>query len=182
MHACLDVPVPGGESMTKIGTVFFLLASIVSGSAFGRASDSLQLAENGHSKFRVLLPPDASEGVKANVDTLRRYFREVTSANLPVASGTDAAKNQVIIQIGDSRNGRGKVSELGQDGFIIRTIDGNLYLTAQTDYGFQNAVYTFIESYLGCRMYSPSVRVIPKRSRIMLPETFDRQAPVITFR
>ena len=39
-----------------------------------------------------------------------------------------------------------------------------------------------LETYLGCRKYSPTVTVIPRRVNIVLPEIDDTQVPPITFR
>ncbi len=68
------------------------------------------------------------------------------------------------------------------DGFRIKTGRGSLYLTAGTERGIQNAVYTFLETYLGCRKYTPSVTVIPKNATIILPDIDDTQVPPVTFR
>lgn len=144
--------------------------------------DSLHMVENGHSTFSVYLPAGSSDSTRANVDTLCRYIHEVSGAEIPVTDDPNHKGNRIVVEIGDSRDSRLKISDLGNDGFVIRTDEGNLYLTANTDYGFQNAVYTFIESYLGCRMFSPTVQIVPKRNTIVLPEIYDRQVPVMTFR
>ncbi len=146
------------------------------------AQDTLPLIENGRSEFTVCLPASLSNQALANVDTLREYFRAVTGVELPISTDSETAGRRIFIEIGVSHNSRIAVPELGSDGFVIWTDQGDLYLTANTDYGFQNAVYTFIESYLGCRLYSPTVRVVPERTAVVLPEINDRQVPAITFR
>ncbi|HTY36848.1 MAG TPA: DUF4838 domain-containing protein, partial [Bacteroidota bacterium] len=44
------------------------------------------------------------------------------------------------------------------------------------------AVYTLLESYLGCRKYSPTVEVIPRRPTIDLPTINTTQVPRLKFR
>ena len=38
-------------------------------------------------------------------------------------------------------------------------------------------VYTFLEKYLGCRMYTPKVKIIPVRDTIILGNIDDREVP-----
>lgn len=146
------------------------------------APDSLRLVENGRSAFTLYLPADASPPIRAIADTLSRYIREISGAALPVTSQPGPSGSRIIVEIGRSSDSSLATSDLGNDGFLIRTRNGNLYLTAHSDYGLQNAVYTFLETYLGCRLYSPTVRLIPKRSTVVLPEIYDRQVPILTFR
>jgi hypothetical protein len=161
--------------------VLFGLACVYSGKLVG-APIPLPLVENGHSALSVYLPPGASVPARAIVDTLCRYIREVSGADLPLTGDLKREGSKIVVEIGESQDPQLRLTDLGNDGFLIRALGGNLYLTANTDYGLQNAVYTFLESYLGCRMYSPTVRIIPRCSTIVIPEMYDKQVPVLTFR
>ncbi|MBN1213338.1 MAG: DUF4838 domain-containing protein [candidate division Zixibacteria bacterium] len=171
--------------MKRFLTILILLGGLVFSDAVEGigAPDSLYLVKAGYSFYDIYLPPDASEMTSANVDTLRRYLREVAGIDLPV-TGKLRGERQIVVEIGESRDHRFITEDLSNDGFVISTEPGNkkLFLTAHTDYGFQNAVYTFIESYLGCRRFSPTIMVVPKRPDIVLQKIFDRQVPVITSR
>ncbi|PWB73057.1 DUF4838 domain-containing protein [candidate division GN15 bacterium] len=165
-----------------IRPILLALLTYIAWETAAAAPDSLRLSENGRSEFTVYLPNSLSGQALANVDTLREYFRAVTGAELPIAVNPKKGGRKIVVEIGASHSSRVVVPELGSDGFMIWGDNGNLYLTANTEYGFQNAVYTFLESYLGCRLYSPSVRVVPARATIVLPAMSDRQVPAITFR
>jgi hypothetical protein len=43
-------------------------------------------------------------------------------------------------------------------------------------------VCTFLEKYLGCRIYSPSVNVVPEQEKILLGKVNDKQIPAIRYR
>jgi hypothetical protein len=159
-----------------------LLLVLCMGAHFHSALGSFNLAQNGRSDISIYVDAVASTSVNANIDTLRRYVKEISGVDLPVTHTLSRKGHQIIIEIGASLYSNLKVSDLGNDGFRLRTLNGSLYITTNTDYGFQNAVYTFLETYLGCRMYSPSVIVIPKRPTIILPEINDTQVPPLTFR
>jgi hypothetical protein len=71
---------------------------------------------------------------------------------------------------------------LKEDGFLIKTDSMRLIVAGGNEKGTLYGVYTFLEKYLGCRMYSPTVKIIPKQKRIALANINDLQIPVISFR
>ncbi|MDD5426604.1 MAG: DUF4838 domain-containing protein [candidate division Zixibacteria bacterium] len=169
--------------MKKYLIIFLWLSGFILSSAISVlcGADSLYLVKNGVSPYSIYLPADASAMTAANVDTLRRYIHDISGADLPV-TGVIQESKQIVIELGQSHDPGLHIETLHNDGFLISTQSENLFLTANSDYGLKNAIYTFIESYLGCRLYSPTVLFIPKRSNIVLPEIYDKQVPPITFR
>ncbi|MGD9549094.1 MAG: DUF4838 domain-containing protein [Candidatus Krumholzibacteriia bacterium] len=143
--------------------------------AAGSVRAEVVLVRDHRAEAVICLPGDAPEGFTDAADTLRRYVREISRAQLPVVSGRPAQGPRILVEI-DSDAG------LGPDGFHIRTAKGDLLFTVETARGFRHAVYTFLESHLGCRMYSPTVQVIPRRATIALGDIDDRQVPPILFR
>jgi hypothetical protein len=179
----LDISLRGREAMRRSCVLTVLLIILTcAGTGRGAPSDSLDFITDGHSDFSVYVSDRASPLTEANIDTLLGYVHEISGADIPVTPVFSKKGHQIVVEVGASRDRRMTVGDLGQDGFRIKTMSGSLYITANTDYGFQNAVYTFLETYLGCRMYSPSVKVIPRRSSIVLPEIDDTQVPPLSFR
>jgi hypothetical protein len=162
--------------------LFILVLVMCVGAHFRPAMGSFDLVLNGKSDVSIYVDATASASVNANIDTLRRYVREISDADLPVTHASSEKGHQIVVEIGASRDHRLRVADLGNDGFRIKTIGTNLVFTAKTDYGFQNAVYTFLESYLGCRKYSFTAQVVPKTATISLPDIEDTQIPALTFR
>ncbi len=145
-------------------------------------SNPIQLVVAGKSEYVLCVPQKAPPELAKCVDTLQKYIREVTGALIPISVGTPIAGKRIQFELGGSADTTIEIAALQNDGFIIRTDRENLFFTAATAYGLQNAVYTFLESYLGCRVFSPTERFIPKRADISLSGIFDRQIPAITFR
>ncbi len=54
-----------------------------------------------------------------------------------------------------------KYDNLEEDGFTILTHDKKLIIAGGTQKGLIYGVYTFLEKYLGCRIYSSKVKIIP---------------------
>jgi hypothetical protein len=162
--------------------LFILGLILCTGAGLNSARGTFNLVQNGRSDFSIYVDSSASLSAGANIDTLRRYVREISGVDLPATHTLSQKGHQIIIEIGASRDHGLGAADLGNDGFRIRTVGTNLVFTAKTDYGFQNAVYTFLESYLGCRKFSFAAQVVPKASTISLPDIDDTQIPPLTFR
>ncbi len=154
-------------------------AALLAPAAAARATD---LVRDGRSDFRVRLAGRATAATAAAADTLRRYVRAVSGADLPVTDAPAPAAHEIVLEVGASRDAGLDVAALGPDGFRIRAAGGSLRLTALTDDGLRHAVYTFLEDVLGCRKYSPAVTVVPRRPTVALPEIDTTQVPPLAFR
>lgn len=158
-----------------------LLAALV-GIMAGSSAYALNLVTDGKSDYVIALPADASPSTIAAADTLGRYIQAISGVELTVARGASDAGHRIVFEIGRSADPALHVDSLGNDGFRIRTDGADLVLSARTAYGLQNAVYTLLETYLGCRKFSPTVTVVPERSTVTLPDIDDTQVPRFTFR
>ncbi|MFZ5981289.1 MAG: DUF4838 domain-containing protein [Candidatus Zixiibacteriota bacterium] len=144
------------------------------------SSRELTLVRDGASDYRLCLPENASPRAAAAAETLRAYLKKISGANLPLAKSADCPERSIVFEIAGVKNTT--LPALGPEGFRIKTADNKLYFTAGTDRGIQNAVYTFLETYLGCRKYSTTFEVTPAKPTITLPAIDDTQIPVLTFR
>jgi len=68
------------------------------------------------------------------------------------------------------------LDKLGAEGFVIKTIGGDLVLAGGEERGTLYAVYTFLES-LGCRWWDDEASTIPKLPTIRVPATDRREGP-----
>src|SRR5690606_25447909 len=151
-----------------------------------RAPEQIVLAEEGTTRYRIVLPSAPSEPEKEAAEVLRRYLLQISSAAFPVV-GVQEGYSRYEIVLGqnerlDELQTTVDFNSLGDDGFIIRTDSLRLLIAAGPGKGTLYGVYTFLEKYLGCRMFSPSVKLIPEQKRIELPAIDDKQVPPIKFR
>lgn len=144
------------------------------------------LAENGNTQYRLLLPssPTAEERKAATV--LQQYLLEISGAAFPIIHA-DQHRSAYEIVLGqndrlDNLNAKINFNDLDEDGFVIQTDSSRLIIAGGSEKGTLYGVYNFLEKYLGCRMYSPDVKVIPKQDRIVIGRIDDQQVPVIRFR
>jgi hypothetical protein len=142
--------------------------------------------EDGSSRYRIVIPstPTESESKAANI--LQDFLIQISGAVLPIISAEKArgsyeivlGQNDRIDELGLNIN----YNELQQDGFLIKTDSARLIIAGGSGKGTIYGVYTLLEKYLNCRMYTPSARVIPKQKQITLDKIDDKQIPPIRFR
>jgi len=144
------------------------------------------LTEKGMTAYRIVIPSFATSEVQNAASVLQDYVLQISGAALPIISADKTGSSYEIIlgqnerldELGISIN----FNELEADGFIIKTDSLRLIIAGGNKKGTLYGVYTFLEKYLGCRMYSPKVKIVPKQEKIILGEINVKEIPVIKFR
>ncbi|NMB96997.1 MAG: hypothetical protein GYA02_10370, partial [Clostridiaceae bacterium] len=146
------------------------------------------LAENGLTSWHIVVSWDAPEPQKYAADELHHFIYKVSGSVVPVITDKVEKKGPEIL-VGPSNrfqeygiNSDLDLNKLGEEGFIIKTVDENIVITGAKPRGTIYGVYTFLETYLGCRWFSSKVSKIPQRSKIELPEIDDMQVPAFRYR
>ena len=145
------------------------------------------LAEHGISRYSIIVPEHATPFEQKAADVLQDYFLQITGAALPIITAEKRktpyeiilGQNERLDEISPAVN----YQALKEDGFLIRTDSTRLIITGGNEKGTLYGVYSFLEKYVGCRMYSAKVKIIPKQSRVSIANDInDRQVPKIGFR
>jgi hypothetical protein len=182
-------------AMLRIITLLLLPILTISSDAIGQkkkqkksipVDQSLVLAEGQLSRYRIVLPASPTQYESRAAEVLQSHLLEISGAALPIVSVNETRSRYEIV-LGqnerlDELNLNINLNALKEDGFIIRTDSSRLLITGGNEKGTLYGVYTFLEDYLNCRMYTPTVKVIPKVDRIALNKINDTQVPVIGFR
>ena len=150
------------------------------------ADQGIILADNGISQYRIVLPAFATESEKKAASVLQDYLLQISNTALPVIP-SDKSRSPYEIVLGqngrlDEINAGIDLSALESDGFIILTDSARLIIAGGNGKGTLYGVYTFLDKYLGCRMYSPTVKVIPKLTKIVISSINDMEVPKIRYR
>lgn len=147
---------------------------------------TIVLTENEMSRYRIVVPVAASPHELSASKVLQDYLLQISGVALPiVAADKDTSLFEIVLGQNERLDELGipiNLSELKEDGFVIRTDSLRLIIAGGNEKGTLYGVYTFLEKYLGCRMYSPKVKVIPVQKRIVLPMIDELQIPAIRFR
>src|SRR5688572_446348 len=144
------------------------------------------LADNGFSRYNIIIPTHATPHELKTATILQDYLLQISGAALPVITA-DKHRSSYEIILGqnerlDEFSAPINYKLLKEDGFVIRTDSLRLVIAGGNEKGTLYGVYSFLEKYLGCRMYSPKVKVLPQQKQIILGKIDDLQIPVIGFR
>ncbi len=123
------------------------------------------VAVDGAPRMGIVVPHDAPAADLAAAEELQKYLEQITGALLPVHSETPET---AFISVGRTEAWRaaalaGKDRDLGFEGYGVAVDGGNLYLWGGSRRGALFAVYAFLEEDLGCRWYTSTREVIPRR-------------------
>lgn len=145
------------------------------------------VAEGKLSRYRIVVPSAASAHEQRAAEVLQSHLLSISGAALPIIPA-DQGRSPYEILLGqndrlDDLKTAINFNTLKEDGFVIKTDSARLIIAGGSEKGTLYGVYTFLEEYLGCRMYSPTVKVIPKVDKILIPLIRENmQVPVIGFR
>lgn len=135
--------------------------------------------------YQIVLPEDATSGEREAAAVLQDYLKRITGKQLLLFSVGQISGKENIVICSENRGGftGNKIFDLGDDGFHIYTENDNIYIVGGTGKGAVYGVYSFLEQYLNCRMYTADVQVIPERETISVPRQINnRQVPMLQHR
>ncbi len=146
----------------------------------------ISLLKDGTSKYKIVISENASDIERRAAEVFQEYFEEISDVNLPIISDKLRQGKYEIILGHNNRleSYKSDISDakLELDGFLIITKSKKLVIIGGSRNGLLNGVYSFMEKYLDCRMYTSETIIIPKRSNIHLPEIYDYQVPAFKYR
>jgi len=159
------------------------------------------LAKNHNTSYKIIVAENAAVQHLHAAEELRTFLHQITGASFPVYRECEAVqeirpeghRNQLcppkvpsFIYVGDAafgtRMGYTVPCELGKEGYSIYTKEYSLYIVGGHLRGVLYGVYSFLETYCGCRWFTDEVTHIPKRNALEIPEINDTQVPVLEYR
>jgi len=142
------------------------------------------IAENGKSKYNIVIGENASPSEKHGANELQMFLKEISGAELPIATDkTPSGDHEIILGENSHLQKLGiNIDTLGDEGFIIRTFDDKLIIAGGKLRGTMYGVYTFLEDYLNCRWLTSTVSRIPKKDRIELRRISKTEIPALEYR
>ena len=162
--------------------------------------EPLFLARNGVSEYQIVVSPLASPSEKRAAEELKSYVEACTGVALPSTDlGIEIVSGEALIPenvFSDDTPmivlGCGPVAamlgiepspeELGEQGYVIRTVSPHLVIAGTPAAGTMYGVYDFLEKTLGVRWYAPGVTKTPAVAELPLPEVDELVAPSFQWR
>lgn len=153
----------------------------------------------------VLIAPDACDVVNVAAEEATNFLSQALGAPVPIVTAPTPGRAALVLGANRWADAAGVTTNgLPRDGFRIRTAAGRVHVVGIDDHAakahralrsggvwvqnFEHATafgtYDFLERFVGVRFYFPGElgTVVPRRSRIEVPDTDLADAPVHTVR
>ncbi len=144
------------------------------------------IARNGNSLYRIVIPSAATAEEQKAATVLQDYLLQISGAAIPIISASKpGSRYEIILGQNERLDALGipvNFNELGADGFILKTDSLRLIIAGGNEKGTLFGVYDFLEKYLGCRMYTPAVKIIPEMDTILISKIEEKEIPEIKYR
>ena len=145
----------------------------------------LVLADKGASGYVIVIPDQAERADARSAVDLQKYLNLITGVKIPVLKESWRRGNKALISVGPTKLAKEKVTfgpESGREEMVVKTVGKDLILIGSSTVGTAFAVYEFLEKVCGCRWFDRLNRVIPKQSRLEIPELDIRRKPSFEYR
>ena len=144
--------------------------------------NTITLVSGNNSNYKIVLSNTASHWDSLAANEFQHYIKEISGIQIPIINDFSLiTSNEIVIGLNNHSKDL-NLSSIKNDGFIIKTEGEKIYFVGREGKGTLNAVYTFFEKYLNCRMYSSGVKIIPKQKSIIFPQINDVENPVFSYR
>ena len=158
----------------------------VGAGARGADPDAQVLARDGRTEYRVVIAASAQPQVRAVAADFVAIFRDMTGAEIAlVTDATPMSEHEIIIGPSTHLDALALYIDwdaLGDEGYVIRTQPGHVALFGGPRGGTRNAVYTFLDEYLGCRFYAPQFTFVPQKPELVVGITHTVKVPAFEAR
>ena len=134
---------------------------------------TVNLVVDGASEYVIVRGENASPSEITAASELQKYLKQISGVEISIVTDSTEAIEKEIIVGKTNRESEGEFdrTELGDDGFVIKTNEGKLWLVGGEQRGTLYSVYTFLENYLGCRFYTADFEKVPEQKTISLKNT-----------
>jgi len=162
--------------------VVFALAA---GGGLGQESELL-LAKDGAARAVIVVPDAATPVERTAAEELRLHLDQATGARFAVTNESAAPAGAKIL-VGRTAALSALMpgfdpKALGDDGIILKTAGGNLFLSGHPQRGPLYAADTFLEDEVGVRWWTSTETLIPHRPTLTVSALDLRYAPPLRFR
>lgn len=147
--------------------------------------DEGNIALDGWSDYVIVIGADCTQSEKTAARELALYIKKMSGATLRINTDDkpEAEKELVVGRTTREAEGDFDREELGDEGFVIKTVGKKLFIVGGEKRGTLYGVYTYLENYLGCRFYTMDFEKVPEYNALPFIEIEeDKQIPVITTR
>lgn len=147
---------------------------------------AIRLSREGLTNYHIVLPQNPDPSLQQAADELQSYLKQASGADFTIVQKDEAnGENEIILaKTGHCPKGLNQIDfdTLKKDGFSIHTSPDQIIIAGGTEKGCLYGVFEFLESCLGCRMYTPDCIKVPKSNSLIIKPYNTIQLPAFDYR
>lgn len=148
---------------------------------------AVTLVRDGEALYTIVIADDAIPAEVTAAKELQKYLGEVTGVNLPIQDEAESDEKLPHILVGAGKRARKLLPNedwegLGKDGIVIKSSGDALILAGGRPRGTLYAVFQFLEDEVGCRWWTPTEHLIPKKRTLEVKGQDIRYVPPFSYR
>ncbi len=170
-----------------VRALLVMCATACAADGASQAPGTIQLVADGRSDYQIVVPANPTFDEKRAARELCAMLRRISRAELKIVTDDRPLTEREII-LGRNRHAEqlgihADYDRLGGEGFTIRTVGDHLIIVGGPERGLLYGVYALLETYIGCRWFTPEVSRIPTLRDIKIPSILDdTQVPAFLYR
>ncbi|MDR1629120.1 MAG: DUF4838 domain-containing protein [Oscillospiraceae bacterium] len=151
----------------------------------------LPVYENGVTNYAVVIPDDASDSVKTGARWLKEFLEQMSGGTLAQYTASQSAQRVAdgfdrFIALGGTGLDNGAldadIAALGDEAFVKKVVGDNIFIYG-VGRGTMYGCASFIEEELGCRWFTPDLKVIPESPDISIDKNlYSVQSTALEYR
>jgi len=149
------------------------------------AENNIRLVDGGSSHYAIVLNASASPSERFAAEEFQEHFKACTGTELAVVEQVPEDTPMIVLGCGSVAQSLGvdpKPDELGEQGYVIRTVTPHLVIAGTPMAGTLYGIYDFLENHLGVRWYAPGVTKTPSIETLDLPRIDKTVVPQFAWR
>lgn len=152
-----------------ISLCLLITASVKAQTTSSEKQNEYTLFSGKKTNYRIAINATASESERWAAKELQHWLKEASGADFPVSAIGDLhAGPQIILGYNESvksETGAEAPADLDES-FAYFNVGPDIFIYGGKQRGTMYGVMSFLENELGCRWYTPSVSVIPKKDEL----------------
>lgn len=145
--------------------------------------------ENGVSEYTVVYPDAATAAEKNAAENIVDYVFKTSGVKLPLRQNrfVNYGENSAIISVGETQAFKQSGLTVDQtylngDGFIIKQVGKNLFISGATDRGTLYGAYEFIERFLNVKFLTYDYEYVPTINSLVMEDVNIEEIPDFRYR
>ncbi len=144
-------------------------------------------AELSLNSYEIVTPDQPAEVEKSAAGELKNYLGKITGTEFKVSAESAHSGELPAIYVGNTRAFANAfpgvdLTALPMDTIILKSKNGDLYLTGHPQRGALYAVYTLLEDFAGCRWWTSTEEFVPSKPELKIAVPDIQYSPKLIYR